>query len=187
MKNKTYAGAIVISIVALAAIAFVIPSREYPDVQLAEAITIEGPVHEEVREFATTTLEKIMIVPGKKEQAIAIRKTIAKKETGGVKDCHNAIGQLGERGCYQFRPSTWELYSKEIYGYVATQTPARAEYVTQEKAYRWLKDGLTPRQIFLIWQQGNTEPCRKGVNKGVPYNSCAYVAEALEIYKGLLN
>jgi hypothetical protein len=89
-------------------------------------------------------------------------------------------GLSGERGCHQFLPSTWEAYSNEVFGYVAEQTPQNAEFVTEEKVYRWLVSGLSERQIFLIWNQGHTGQCKAGVNKhGVPFDSCAYVEKAM--------
>jgi hypothetical protein len=50
------------------------------------------------------------------------------------------------------------------------------------KIEKWLEKGLTDRQIFLIWNQGNYGPCKSGINKyGVAYDSCAYAEKALRI------
>lgn len=77
-------------------------------------------------------------------------------------------------------PSTWRSYSLEVYGYVATQTPEAAEHVTLTKVQGWLDEGLTARQIFLIWNQGHPGQCKAGVNKyGVKFDSCKYAADAL--------
>lgn len=108
-----------------------------------------------------------------------ITKTIAILETGGTLDCSKK-GLSGERGCHQFMPSTWRAYSLEVYGYVADQTPEAAEYVTLTKVERWLAAGYTPRQIFLIWNQGHAGQCKAGTNRhGVKYDSCAYADGAL--------
>lgn len=118
--------------------------------------------------------------------AEAVTQTIAIKETGGTLDCSKK-GLSGERGCHQFMPSTWRSYSLEVYGYIPDQTPEAAEYVTLTKVQRWLDDGLTPRQIFLIWNQGHAGQCKAGTNRhGVKYDSCAYVAEALSILEDFI-
>ncbi len=112
---------------------------------------------------------------------MAITKAIAIIETGDSLDC-SKIGLSGERGCHQFLPSTWEAYSSIVLGYVADQTPENAEHVTHEMIARWISQGYTDRQIFLIWNQGNTGQCKSGVNKyGVKYDSCAYVEKALQV------
>ena len=75
----------------------------------------------------------------------------------------------------------------DVYGYVAEQTPSNAEYVAETKIQEWLDEGLTERQILLIWNQGHTGPCRAGVNKhGVAYDSCGYVEKVDRIYRGLV-
>lgn len=91
-------------------------------------------------------------------------------------------GLSGERGCHQFLPSTWAAYSTEVFGYVAEQTAENAEHVTFSKVLGWLEEGLTERQIFLIWNQGHAGQCKAGVNKyGVPYDSCAYADHAVSL------
>lgn len=115
------------------------------------------------------------------DKAVAIAKAIVIKETGGKLDC-SLRGLSGEIGCHQFLPSTWAAYSKDVFGYVAEQTPENATIVTEEKIRGWLDKGLTEAQIFLIWNQGNTSPCKAGVNRhGVRYDSCAYVIHAEQI------
>jgi hypothetical protein len=110
-----------------------------------------------------------------------ITKTIAILETGGTLDC-SLKGLSGERGCHQFLPSTWRAYSLEVYGHIAEQTPEAAEYVTLTKVQGWLDAGLTPRQIFLIWNQGHAGQCKAGINRhGVRYDSCAYADKALAL------
>lgn len=102
-------------------------------------------------------------------------------ETGGTLDC-SKVGLSGEKGCHQYLHATWEAYSKDTLGYVAEQTPENAELVTENKIYKWIEQGLTDREIFLIWNQGNTRQCKSGVNKyGVKYDSCEYVEKALQM------
>lgn len=126
-------------------------------------------------------------LPATSTLASSITKTIAILETGGTLDC-SRIGLSGERGCHQFLPSTWRAYSAEIYGSVVEQTPEAAEYVTLAKVQRWLDAGYTPRQIFLIWNQGNAGKCKAGVNKlGVPYDSCAYADGAVLLLQQVIH
>jgi len=110
---------------------------------------------------------------------VLITETLAYIETGGTLDC-SVRGLSGERGCHQFMPSTWVSYSLDVFGYIAEQTPENAEFVTLTKVERWLAEGLTPAEIFLIWNTGRNAGCSAGVNRyGVPYDSCAYVEKAL--------
>jgi hypothetical protein len=78
-------------------------------------------------------------------------------------------------------PKTWELFSKEILGYIAKQTLITEEYVTAKKVQKWLDKGLTATEIAKVWNQGHKGQCSKGVNsKGVAFDSCEY---ALAIVK----
>lgn len=95
-------------------------------------------------------------------------------------DC-SKTGLSGEKGCYQFMPSTWTAFSKDVYGYVPELTSETEEFVVREKVTRWLSSGLSDRQIFLIWNQGNAGQCKRGVNShGVAYDSCEYAEKALQ-------
>lgn len=108
-----------------------------------------------------------------------IADVILKIETGDTLDC-SLTGLSGERGCYQFLPSTWNAYSKEIYGEILPITEEREHFVVEAKVEKWLKKGKTSRDIFLIWNQGNSGECVRGINRhGVPYDSCAYAEKAL--------
>jgi len=54
-------------------------------------------------------------------------------------------------------------------------TPSREKYVAYKMIEKWLAQGIAPNAISRKWNQGNTGPCRKGVNKyNVEYDSCAY-------------
>lgn len=80
----------------------------------------------------------------------------------------------------QFLPSTWILFSKEIYGEVKEQTPTRERYVAYKMIEKWLQEGLDARQVALRWNQGHTGKCRSGVNKhGVRFDSCHYAQQVL--------
>lgn len=60
--------------------------------------------------------------------------------------------------------------------------------MTFEKVLGWLQEGLTERQIFLIWNQGNPGQCVRGVNKyGVPYDSCKYADDAVALLQELVH
>lgn len=148
-----------------------IPYQKAGSTQLALAPSEPAPIAEDEDALHTPSATSTL--------ASDITKTIALLETGGTLDCSKK-GLSGERGCHQFLPSTWRAYSLEVYGHVAVQTPEAAEYVTLTKVERWLDAGYTPRQIFLIWNQGNPGKCKAGVNKhGVKYDSCAYADGAL--------
>ncbi len=80
----------------------------------------------------------------------------------------------------QFLPSTWRLFSIDIYGEVREQTPVRERYVAYKMIERWLEEGLNARGIALRWNQGHAGQCKSGVNKhGVRYDSCNYARQVL--------
>lgn len=117
----------------------------------------------------------------KDDHAVELAKSIAYLETGGALDC-SMVGKNGEKGCHQYMPNTWASYSKDVFGYIAPQTPENAQKVTEAKMREWIAQGLSDRQIFLIWNQGHAGQCIKGINaKGVAYDSCAYAENALKV------
>lgn len=82
----------------------------------------------------------------------------------------------------QFLPSTWRLFSKEVYGEVREMTPTRERYVAYKMIEKWLDQGLSASQIAKRWNQGHTGACKSGVNKyGVQYDSCAYTQKVLAV------
>lgn len=100
-------------------------------------------------------------------------------ETRGSTNC-DINGASGEYGCLQILPSTWKLFSREVYGEVRIQTPTRERYVAYKMVEKWLEEGYGAEEIALIWNQGTPGPCRIGTNKhGVAYNSCAYQKQVL--------
>lgn len=97
-------------------------------------------------------------------------------------------GQSGEYGCFQFLPSTWKAYSLQIAGEVLPMTEENERMVAEGMIGEWLDEGIPPRGIFLLWNQGSATgwgggtDCYKGVNDhGVPYNSCDYAHRALSL------
>lgn len=46
---------------------------------------------------------------------------------------------------------------------------------------------MTPAEVAKAWNQGNDhKPCRSGINdKGVKFDSCAYVAVVMNHYKSI--
>jgi len=114
------------------------------------------------------------------EMTVAIVDVLAKKETGGSEGCIDRQGQSGEIGCFQFMPSTWAGYSKQVFGEVVEMTPENERAVVLAKVSGWLNKGMTPEQIFLAWQQGDYSQCRSGINShGVKFDSCDYVSDAM--------
>ncbi len=171
MQTKKYIRIAVIAI--LITLALLIPAQRAGSTQQISVSTPEAPAEDEEPALHTP--------PATSTLASDITKTIAILETGGTLDC-SMKGLSGERGCHQFLPSTWSAYSLEVYGYVAEQTPENAEYVTLWKVQNWLDQGIDARGIFLIWNTGQNNGCSSGINwLGVPYDSCAYVEDALNI------
>ena len=171
LKNKTVL--FIILILSVLAIFFLLPSTAVSE--------------DQVEPIQTENQTENIHTPVEIDKAVAIAMAIAIKETGGKLDC-SLKGQSGEKGCHQFLPSTWASYSRDVFGYVAEQTPENAQFVTEEKVRAWLDSGLTETQIFLIWNQGNTSPCKAGVNRhGVSYDSCAYVIHAEKILSEVMH
>ena len=80
----------------------------------------------------------------------------------------------------QFLPSTWRLFSKDVYGVVKEQTPIRERYVAYKTIEKWLEQGYDARDIALLWNQGHAGQCKSGINKhGIKYDSCTYVKQVL--------
>lgn len=94
----------------------------------------------------------------------------------------NAIGASGEKGCWQYLTSTWNLFSRDVYGEVRHMTKVRERYVTTKKIEAWVKAGYDAGEIAQLWNTGRAGPCIKGTNsKGVEYDSCKYESSVLAI------
>lgn len=103
-------------------------------------------------------------------------------ETSGKKDCETHRGDLGEIGCYQYKKSTWEQYSKDVIGYVVPMSDINTKYVATVKVQEWLDEGQTPERIFMNWNAGEGKKhCSKGTNKGVYFDSCSYIKKGLSL------
>ena len=77
-----------------------------------------------------------------------------------------------------FEEETWP----DLLGKMSSALGILSALMTENKIYKWIEQGLTDREIFLIWNQGNTRQCKSGVNKyGVKYDSCEYVEKALQM------
>lgn len=97
-------------------------------------------------------------------------------------------GESGEYGCFQYQQRTWKAYSTLVAGEVLPQTKANERYVTEQMIQQWLDEGISPRGIFLTWNQGSPTgwgggtDCYSGVNQyGVAYDSCAYAETGLRL------
>ena len=79
--------------------------------------------------------------------------------------------------------ATFIANSKEIEGKVLPFTEINEEYIAKMKIQKLLNEGHSPKNISLIWNQGNTSKCKSGINsKGVRYDSCAYSQKVLLAY-----
>lgn len=108
----------------------------------------------------------------------------ALKEAEGAGPNCERKGASGEGGCWQFMPSTWKLFTKEVYGEYRAMTPVRERYVVTKIVEGWVDEGLTPAQIALRWNAGGATHCSRGTNKfGVEYDSCAHVSKVLAYLK----
>lgn len=126
--------------------------------------------------------------PDLRAYAIAIKEAIRKLESKGSHDCENTPGLSGEKGCFQYLPSTWASYSRQVYGYEVEQTATNADYVTEEIIYSFLEQGYSARGIFLIWNQGHAGQCKSGYNShGVYYDSCGYADRGLLVLNQIIN
>lgn len=80
----------------------------------------------------------------------------------------------------QWLDSTWQAYSREVYGEVREMTYSRERYVAYRMIEKWLAQGLDADDIARKWNQGNAGPCITGINShGVPFDSCAYQKKVL--------
>lgn len=126
--------------------------------------------------------------------AYAITKSLGHVENGGKPNVKNPVkGKTGEmKSIFQYTPDTWRQYSKQVFGKEAPLTPDNEVHVTQAKVEEWLKNGLTPQQIFSSWNAGPGEPnaytgkfsnghSSIGVNPkyGVKYDVPRYVSKAM--------
>lgn len=91
----------------------------------------------------------------------SVVKGIAYTENGGKPNLANPVaGKTGEaKSIFQFLPSTWKGYAKEILG--DENAPLNQENETKvvyEKVKKWLQDDYTVSQIGSMWNAGAGEP-----------------------------
>lgn len=102
---------------------------------------------------------------------------ITETESGGD---HDARGRSGEIGALQMLPATWRAWSRDVLGYQPTLTTTNQRYVAAHIVERWIREGLTDRQIAWRYNSGRHTGCSSGVNRhGVEYDSCAYATRLL--------
>ncbi len=96
----------------------------------------------------------------------------------------NIKGKSGEISCSQYMPKTWQLYSKQVLGYVAPVNYTNDVYISSKKIQTWLNRGYNIKTVLLFWNAGeNAKKCNRGTNsKGVKYNSCEYVKRGIKIF-----
>jgi len=70
------------------------------------------------------------------------------------------VGRRGELGPYQFRPTTWRMYTTKSFQLATNQEESDA---VAERHYAWIKEGLekagleaTPYRVALVWNAGLT-------------------------------
>ncbi|MGA3006521.1 MAG: hypothetical protein ABSE59_01390 [Opitutaceae bacterium] len=100
-----------------------------------------------------------------------------------VENPHNStrLGPHGELGPYQFRQSTWRMYSRRPF-YEAINREYSDEVAV--KHYEWLKQGLenagieiTPYNIAMAWNAGLDAV----IGKHVPMTSHAYAEQVTNL------
>lgn len=113
----------------------------------------------------------------------AIVKAIGYAENGGKPDLNKLQkGKSGEmKSIFQFTPSTWKLYAKQVFGKEDVPLNNDTEtYVVHEKVKKWVDAGYNTEQIASMWNAGEARPNAykenwKGTNKyGVKYDTPAY-------------
>lgn len=126
----------------------------------------------------------------------AITKALAYTENGGHPDANNTkAGKTGElKSIFQFEPSTWKTYSKEVTGQSDTPiTPEAEAYVVHQKVADWVKKGKLAgksddqiaAEIGSEWNSGNPNAYQQnhvGVNKkyGVKYDTPGYSKKVVD-------
>jgi hypothetical protein len=70
------------------------------------------------------------------------------------------VGRRGELGPYQFRPTTWRMYTTKSFQLATDQQESD---IVADKHYAWIQEGLrkaglepTPYRIALVWNAGLT-------------------------------
>lgn len=132
---------------------------------------------------ATTTASSTIALEPEIE-AKKIANAIKMVETGGKDNCNKTPGKSGEKGCYQFLPSTFNTLSKKHFGIVKGFTQENEELVAVKTIEELTLKGFKVHDIAKYWNTGRLKGnCSKGVNsKGVKYDSCAYIQKVVKEY-----
>lgn len=95
----------------------------------------------------------------KEKKVNAIVKAIGYAENNGKPDTSKLkAGKTGEmKSVFQFTPSTWRGYSKEVFGKEMPLTPDNETYVVSQKVSKWLDKGWNTKQIASAWNAGEGE------------------------------
>lgn len=138
-----------------------------------------------VTEVIATTTQATSTVSTIDIEVKKIADTIKYKESRNDTKCTKR-GRDGEYGCFQIMPGTWRNLTKKHLGQVKGFSVELERPVVEKEIKELLLQNLKPKQIFKKWNSGNTGPCSKGINKnGTPYDSCAYINEAMRYYSKL--
>lgn len=137
----------------------------------------------------------------KQKLALLITKALAYTENGGKPTTAKA-GKSGElKSIFQFLPSTWKLYSKQVLGQDVPLTLESEAYVVHKKVSDWIdhleEDGTPeeeiPLKIASMWNAGERKADaykenHKGTNKyGVAYDTPAYAKKVGNYVKEFSN
>lgn len=117
------------------------------------------------------------------QDVINLAKAIRQTETGN-RAVSGKSGELPSR--YQFMPSTWRQWSKEVLGIEnAPLTLENENKVAYTKIKNWKDSGYNPAQIASMWNSGKPDwKGKKGVNKyGVAYDVPSYVNKVYSTYQ----
>lgn len=133
----------------------------------------------------------------KEQLALNITKALAYTENGGKPKTAKA-GKSGElKSIWQFTPSTWKLYSKQVTGEELPLTTEAEAYVVHKKVTDWVDhletEGVPEEEIPLkvasMWNAGERKPDaykqnHVGTNKfGVHYDTPAYAQKVANYVK----
>lgn len=115
---------------------------------------------------------------------INLAKAIRQTETGN-REVAGATGEMKSR--YQFLPSTWRGYAKEVLG--DENAPINLENenkVVYHKIKKWKEQGYNIGQIASIWNSGSPDHYDddwRGFKNGVRYDTPAYATKVAKLYQ----
>jgi len=121
-------------------------------------------------------------------QVLNLAKSIRRAETGTSTNPYQAKGASGESGGYQFMPNTWKQWAGQHLGNPnAEMSVENQNKVAYNQIKGWKDQGYNPAQIASLWNSGNPEAYRNGLQgtnqQGVAYDVPAYVAKVSQYYR----